>query len=123
MSLMENIILKGRYRILNKLKKGGFGETSLAEDLDKFKRPCVVKRFSFYSSDPDLYQSFRERFELEARILTELGEHPQIPELYAYFPEGGELYLVQEFIVGKTLEDILQSDGRFTEETVKQVLI
>ncbi|HZT59060.1 MAG TPA: bifunctional serine/threonine-protein kinase/formylglycine-generating enzyme family protein [Pyrinomonadaceae bacterium] len=120
---MEDKILKGRYRILNKIKKGGFGETFLAEDLDKFKGTCVVKQLSFYSSDPGLYQSFQERFELEGRVLTELGKHPQIPELYAYFEEDGELYLVQEFIVGKTLEDILQSDGRFSEKAVKKVLI
>jgi serine/threonine protein kinase/formylglycine-generating enzyme required for sulfatase activity len=112
--------LKDRYLILSKLGKGGFGETFLAEDLGAFNRRCVIKRFSFHASDPDLYQSFKERFELEARTLMELGEHEQIPELYTYYPDG---YLAQEFIVGQTLESVLSKEVRLPEERVKPILI
>ena len=47
------------------------------------------------------------RFQREAAILEQLGEnHQQIPRLYAYFSEDEQFYLVQEWIEGKTLEDI-----------------
>jgi serine/threonine protein kinase/formylglycine-generating enzyme required for sulfatase activity len=112
--------LKNRYQILEKLGKGGFGETFLAKDLDAFERRCVVKQFSFYVPDPALNESFKERFELEARTLMELGRHEQIPELYTYYPDG---YLVQEYIVGETLESILRREGRLPENRVKRIII
>lgn len=96
-------ILRQRYKILDKLGKGGgFCETYLAEDLDipeTPKRKCVVKRLK-----PTQRSSEVERlFEQEAVILNKLGQHKQIPYLYAYFEHDYEFYLVQELIVGDDL--------------------
>jgi serine/threonine protein kinase len=37
----------------------------------------------------------------EAFRLRDLGKHSHIPDLLAFFPQEGRLYLVQEFIEGK----------------------
>jgi serine/threonine protein kinase len=61
-------------------------------------------------------------FESEAAQLKELGSHPQIPELIAYFEEDGCLYLVQELIEGENLYNELQIKGIFTEPQIYQLL-
>jgi serine/threonine protein kinase len=112
-------LLDGRYLIIAKLKKGGFGETFLAIDFKAFKRLCVVKRFSFFDSDATVYESFKVRFALEAKALEDLGRNEQIPSLYGYF----DSFFVQEFVVGKTLADIVSEQDRLPEKRVKEILV
>ncbi|MEJ1937364.1 hypothetical protein WDZ92_44785, partial [Nostoc sp. NIES-2111] len=83
-------ILRHRYKILNKLADGGFGQTYLAEDLDIPANPkpkCVVKCIqpkTIAQSIP--YSDIERLFKAEAETLYRLGQkHHQIPKLYAYF--------------------------------------
>ena len=118
-------LLNNRYQVLRVLGSGGFGKTFLAEDtqMPSSKR-CVIKQLIPVINNPQLYQLVQERFQKEASILEELGDrHSQIPRLYAYFSEGGEFYLVQEYIEGQTLSEKLQQQGVFNEVTVKEILI
>ncbi|HIK56155.1 MAG TPA: CHASE2 domain-containing protein [Synechococcales cyanobacterium M55_K2018_004] len=102
--LMLNTLLGGRYRIMTVLGAGGFGQTFLAEDTRQ-QRQCVVKQFKPISSDERFLAVARRLFEKEADTLSRLGQHDQIPELYDYFEEGEEFYLVQEFIDGHSLAE------------------
>ncbi|MFN7661189.1 MAG: protein kinase domain-containing protein, partial [Dolichospermum sp.] len=114
-------LLNNRYQVLRVLGSGGFGKTFLAEDtqMPSGKR-CVIKQLIPVTNNPQLYQLVQERFQKEASILEELGDrHSQIPRLYAYFSEGGEFYLIQEYIEGQTLSEKLQQQGVFNEVTVK----
>jgi eukaryotic-like serine/threonine-protein kinase len=98
-------LLRNRYRIEKALAKGGFGETYLAIDRDyPGQRQVVVKHLKPAQSDPETLQIAKRLFELEAKVLAELGENSKrIPRLDAHFEENGEFYLVQEFIAGQTL--------------------
>lgn len=121
---MIGYILRRRYKIIEQLRTGGFGETYLAEypqDLPvtpKYK--CVIKRL-IKPSTPDL--DTEERFKKEAAILFTLGkEHSQIPELYDFFEENREFYLVQEFIDGHDLSYEIISGKPWSEADVIQLL-
>ncbi|TAD88166.1 MAG: serine/threonine protein kinase [Oscillatoriales cyanobacterium] len=118
------MFLKNRYRVLQTLSSGGFGETFIAEDTQlPVSCRCVVKRLKPIADDPDTYQFIQERFKREAAILQTLGSHSdQIPSLHAYFEEDNYFYLVQELIDGKTLTEFLQDGGILNEIDVRRFL-
>ncbi|MBC6476156.1 MAG: protein kinase [Hormoscilla sp. GM102CHS1] len=102
--------LRGRYRAKRLLSdEGGFGRTYLAEDTDKLHEHCVIKQLAPKVQDPKSLQMAKRHFEQEVKRLQYLGQHPQILTLNAFFDDNGQLYLVQEFIVGETLDKLPQS--------------
>ncbi|NES18667.1 MAG: protein kinase [Symploca sp. SIO3E6] len=122
---MTPTLLNNRYRVLQKLGAGGFGNTFLAEDTYlPSQRRCVIKQLKPLADDPQAYQQVQERFQREGAVLEELGEgHNQIPRLYAYFSEAGQFYLAQEWIEGQTLTQKLEKEGSLDEKEVRQILL
>lgn len=117
-------ILRQRYKIIEKIGKGGFGETYLAEypqDLPvnpKYK--CVIKRLTRQST-PDL--NIEDRFKKEAAILFKLGQdHAQIPKLYDFIDENRKFYLVQEFVDGHDLSYEITKGQLWKESEVIELL-
>ena len=115
-------LLRNRYRIIRPLGSGGFGRTFLAEDEDKLNEPCVVKQLVPQVQGTKAVQKATQLFQEEARRLQQLGEHPQIPTLYAYFEQERYLYLVQQWIEGQTLQQELEQQGLFSEAKIWQLL-
>ncbi|GAB4218330.1 MAG: hypothetical protein OHK0012_26770 [Synechococcales cyanobacterium] len=126
-------LLGGRYRIQKKLGQGGFSKTYLAADTQRPGDPlCVVKKLSFSKGDSESPGEFksglmeleysRELFQREAQALEELGSHPCIPQLLAYFTQAYDFYLVEEYLQGQTLEEKLLHCSRLTGAEVIQFL-
>lgn len=122
--------LRNRYRPVASIGQGGFGRTYLAIDEDRLQQKCAIKQFSprlhetqAQEGEIGLEAKCLQLFEAEAKRLHELGEHPQIPTLYAYFAEGDRLYLVQQFIAGQTLSQIVREGGPFTADQVRSLLL
>jgi WD40 repeat protein len=116
--------LKDRYRPVKPIGQGGFGRTFLAIDEDKPSKPrCVIKQFLPVNQDAQHLKKAAQLFEREAMRLEELGNHPQIPTLLAYFRQERQQYLVQEFVNGKNLAELLHDEGAFTEAQVRSVLV
>ena len=122
---MTPTLLNNRYRVLQNLGAGGFGNTFLAEDTHMPSgRRCVIKQLKPVTHDPQAYKLVQERFQREAAVLEDLGEGSnQIPKLFAYFTEAGQFYLVQEYIEGDTLAKKVQQQGRLSENEVQQILV
>lgn len=75
-------------------------------------------------NNPQIYQLVQQRFHREAAILEKLGENNnQIPRLYGFFEEAGRFYLVQEWIQGQTLGNIVAQVGIASENLVKNILL
>jgi WD40 repeat protein/tRNA A-37 threonylcarbamoyl transferase component Bud32 len=116
-------MLRNRYRIQQPLGRGGFGKTFLAVDQDRLNAHCVIKQFSPQIKGTKGLEKAIQLFEQEAVRLHDLGEHPHIPALQAYFEQDQRLYLVQQFIEGPTLSQELQQQGPFSERKVREVLV
>ncbi len=122
---MNTKLLNNRYQVIEVLGAGGFGETFLAEDTYMpSRRRCVIKKLKTITGDPRTYEKIKQRFEREAATLELLGEgSDQIPKLYAYFSEQELFYLVQEWIQGQTLTEIIEAKGALSETEVKSILL
>lgn len=129
------LILDGRYLPLKLLGQGGFGAAYLACDRrTPANHACVVKQFQPPTDlSPQQLEIALNLFDREAEALEQLGaQHPQIPRLLAFFPlsvanvrTGSTdqfFYLVQEYIQGKTLEELVMEQGAFSEAETLELM-
>jgi serine/threonine protein kinase len=127
-------LLQQRYRILNMIGEGGFGRTYLATDRarasaadrtesDEF---CEIQEFIPTSQIPGAITKAKEFFKQQAILLYQL-QHPQVPRFWATFEEQGRLFLVLDYIEGKTYGQLLEErrdEGQaFSETDVWQLLL
>ncbi len=93
------------YRILEKLGEGGMGVVYKAED-QKLDRTVALKFLPHYlTADP----AEKERFHHEARAAAALT-HANIAVVYEIGEHDGELFIVLEYVEGKTLKQIIQCE-------------
>lgn len=92
----------GRYRLCERLGRGGMGEVWTAED-EKIRRVVALKLLH-----PKLLEEpgSRARFERESFALTQL-EHPRVVPLYDWGTEP-QPFIVMKRIVGTTLRQMLR---------------
>ncbi len=124
----------GQYVIDQYLNAGGFGVTYLARD--SLGR-CVVIKECFpsamcYRANQTVcvrsqgnaveFDAILELFEKEARALACL-QHPYIVGVHQYFRDNGTAYMAMDFVEGRTLLDLIETDpDRLTPDVVKALL-
>ena len=116
-------LLDRRYRIVQILSSGAFGQTYLAADTRRPGHPqCVVKQLRPPNNNSKILKTALRLFEKEAEILEKLGRHDQIPLLLAYFKENSHFYLVEEYIEGHSLTKELVPGSPWPEERAIKLL-
>jgi serine/threonine protein kinase len=112
--------LSGRYKFVKPLGQGGFGCTYLVKYLGLPSQPLrVVKQFQPKFSDPTALTTAKYLFDQEAKVLEQLGRtHDQIPELFEHLEDEQEFYLIQEYVAGESLEQILAQKTSLSEPEV-----
>jgi eukaryotic-like serine/threonine-protein kinase len=120
---MELKLLGGRYQVVRRLGSGGFSRTFLVSDLHLPNHPrCVIKQLKVQDKDSGTLEMARRLFDTEARVLYQMGSHPQIPTLLAHFEEGQEFYLAQEYIEGSRLNHQVEEGKPWSETRVVLLL-
>ena len=99
-------VLQNRYRIIQILGQGGFGRTYLAEDQRRFNELCAIKELIPTATGTDAWEKAQELFAREAAILYQI-QHPQIPQFRERFEQDQRLFLVQDYVAGKTYRAML----------------
>ncbi len=106
-----------QYELVKEIGLGGMGVVYEALDRSLERRVAVKKMRDEIRIDPHE----RRRFVNEAKLVAQL-HHPNIVDIYAIIEEGQEVYLVFEFVSGRTLHDQIKSDGPMTLEAARGVL-
>jgi len=94
--------LVGRYRVLASVGSGAMGAVYKAEDTSLGRVVALKTLPGDLVGTPDR----RARFENEGRVMASLS-HPNLVQVYDVGELEGVPYLVQEFVEGETLEDVL----------------
>ena len=119
--ISSGTLIDSRYIIQKLLGQGGLGRTYLALDTRRFNEPCVLKELAPCGSGAYSLQKSRNLFKREAEILYRIN-HPQIPDFLACFEGDGRMFLVQEYVDGKTYSSLLKEyrkqGRRFSEQDV-----
>jgi serine/threonine protein kinase len=114
-------ILEKRYQLDQKLGQNAGRKTWRSLDLETGEQ-VIVKLLTF---SVDVQWDDLKLFEREAQILQQL-DHPCIPKYRDYFAIDNKALwfgLVQDYIPGNSLKDLLQQGIRFSEEEVQQIAI
>ena len=93
----------GRFRIGERLGKGGMGEVYRAED-SKLKRTVALKRLAPSLRADALY---RRRFLEEAERASRFGD-AHVAAVYDVLEEHGEIFLILEYVEGQNLRQRLR---------------
>src|SRR3979409_679223 len=112
MAMTQPRIVGGRYELGELIGYGGMGEGERGRDT-RLNREVAIKVLR-----PDLARdpAFLNRFRREAHSAAGLN-HPSIVSVYDtgedIAPDGTSIpFIVMEFVEGRTLRDIIKSEGR-----------
>jgi len=123
--LQTEQVLQSRYQLKRQLGQNAGRQTWLAKKIDgKSSQLVIVKLLAF---NPQMQWDELKLFEREAQVLKHLN-HPQIPRNRDYFSIDSEtgdglpwFGLVQDYIPGDSLQQLLDKGKRFTEAQVRKI--
>mgnify|MGYP002621563567 CR=1 FL=1 len=101
--LKAGFVLDGKYRILSVIGQGGMSTVYLAVH-ERLKQKWAVKEISMEYCEN--YEMISRKLIVEADILKRL-DHPGLPKIVDIIEKKDAIWMVMEFIEGKTLKEIL----------------
>ncbi|MFB4307855.1 Stk1 family PASTA domain-containing Ser/Thr kinase [Actinomadura sp. GTD37] len=110
-------VLDGRYRIESRIARGGMATVYLARDLRLDRVIAIKVMHAGLASDED----FVARFIGEAKAAAALS-HPNVVAVYDQRTDGEHVFLVMEYVAGRTLRDALTSLGRFGPRAALEIM-
>jgi serine/threonine protein kinase/Tfp pilus assembly protein PilF len=104
----------GRYRVLEKIGRGGMGEVFLAEDMSLHRRVALKFLPPEMQQDPEAHR----RFVREARSAAAL-DHPYICHINEVAESEGRDFIVMEYVDGQALRAKIGQGPFLLEETLR----
>ena len=95
-------LLGGRYEKVKRLGQGSYGEVWLVLDTE------AVEQDRFYVAKIPFSRGYNKMFRREADICQKLAPHPGAVQLVDTLEEGGRFIMIQEYVRGRTLQDLLE---------------
>ena len=83
---------------------------------------CIVKNLELPGKNPTTLKFISKFLKRKVGVLEKLGEHAQIPKILAYFEQGRNFYIVQEYIPGHSLATELIPGKPWPEANVVELL-
>jgi serine/threonine-protein kinase len=110
-------VLDGRYAVEERLASGGMATVYRALDL-RLDRVVAVKVMRAALADDD---EFVARFIREAKAAARLS-HPNVVAVYDQGADAGVVFLVMEYVAGRTVRALLAERGRLSPAQALHVL-
>jgi serine/threonine-protein kinase len=107
----------GHYELVRAIGSGGMGVVYEARDRSLDRRVAIKKMRDEIRLDP----AERQRFVQEAKTVAAL-HHPNIVDIFAIIEDEQDVYLVFEYIAGKTLAELLRDRGPLEFEGARRIL-
>jgi len=114
MTLENGQVLQSRYRIISLLGQGGMGAVYRAWDMRLDVLLALKEMIPQPGLDPQTLTQLRQQFHQEATILARL-HHPHLVRVTDFFEEGGNAYLVMDFVEGESLNRLIARGGAVPE--------
>jgi CheY-like chemotaxis protein/predicted Ser/Thr protein kinase len=108
-------LLGGRYEKISKLGQGNFGEVWLVVDTE-----AIGPERRYVAKIPFL-KAANVKFRKEAAICRKLDPHPGVARLIGTLEDEGKLIIIQEYIEGQTLGDML--DRQLPRPLVERIIL
>ena len=115
--MAEGRLLGGRYALAETIGVGGMAEVFHATDIRLGRDVAVKVLRADLARDP----SFQGRFRREAQSAASLNA-PCIVSVYDTGEDSDVPYIVMEYVEGRTLRDILQTEGRLLPQRALEVV-
>src|SRR5207247_3910344 len=106
MSVHNDEIFDGRYKVVRKLGAGGMADVYLAEDQELGRRVAIKILNGRHANDAQ----FIERFRREAKNAAALN-HPSIVSIYDRGEAEDTYYIPMEYLDGRTLKELVVGRG------------
>jgi serine/threonine protein kinase len=117
MPLNAGRVLQNHYRIVSLLAQGGMGAVYRAWNT-RLNIPVALKEMLPQPGlAPHSLTQLRHQFQQEAMVLARL-KHPHLVDVTDFFEEGGNAYLVMNFIEGESLAHRIEREGALPEHQV-----
>ncbi|MFF5257433.1 Stk1 family PASTA domain-containing Ser/Thr kinase [Actinomadura viridis] len=110
-------VLDGRYRIESRIARGGMATVYVARDI-RLDRTIAVKVMHAGLAADD---QFVRRFIGEAKAAAALS-NPNVVAVYDQGTDGEHVYLVMEYVRGRTLRDLLSEQGRLGPRAALEIM-
>src|SRR5664280_1520982 len=113
-------VIGGRYRITGVIGEGGMGIVYVGEQ----QMGSTIRKVAVKTLHPHLSKDSNvlKRFHRECGTVAQ-PEHPNTIKVYDFgSTPDGTLYIAMEFVAGRPLSDVLQTEGKLSPERVIQIM-
>ena len=114
----EGMIFANKYRIVRLIGSGGMANVYLGIDMNTGVNVAIKILKPEFSSDED----FIRRFDAEAKSVASLN-HANIVKVYGVGHEGNFRYIVQEYIEGITVKELINQNGHLDWRNAVPIVI
>ena len=107
-------VVADRYELRGLIGQGGMADVELAHDTQLHRLVAVKTLHGRYANDP----AFVARFRREAQAAASLN-HPNVVGVYDTGQHDGRPYIVMEYVDGRSLKEVMQSEALLPERAAE----